>query len=110
MLVQPKQILKTTRRTPIDSLVGNWIYYQYNGKQSDTNQTFHLVLKKTKQDTVVGYYCSTWNSGNRIDCSTENVNNIKGVFKKDTPLSLFLLVSMTTCKGETQKFIKQKKW
>lgn len=79
-----KTELKTTRRTPIDSLVGNWIYYQYNGKQSDTNQTFHLVLKKTKQDTVVGYYCSTWNSGNRIDCSTENVNNIKGVFKKDT--------------------------
>ena len=79
-----KTELKTTRRTPIDSLVGNWIYYQYNGKHSDTNQTFHLVLKKTKQDTVVGYYCSTWNSGNRIDCSTENVNNIKGVFKKDT--------------------------
>lgn len=41
-----KTELKTTRRTPIDSLVGNWIYYQYNGKQSDTNQTFHLVLKK----------------------------------------------------------------
>lgn len=79
-----KTELKATKATPIDSLVGDWIYYQYNGEQSYTNQTFRLILKKTGQDSVYGYYCSTWDGGNRIDCSTEDVNNIKGIFEKDT--------------------------
>lgn len=41
-----KTELKATLETSIDSLVGNWIYYRYDGKQSYTNQTFHLILKK----------------------------------------------------------------
>ena len=47
-----KTELKATLETSIDSLVGNWIYYRYDGKQSYTNQTFHLILKKTKQNSV----------------------------------------------------------
>ena len=66
-----KTELKATLETSIDSLVGNWIYYRYDGRQSYTNQTFHLILKKTKQNSVIGYYCSTQESGSRIDCSTE---------------------------------------
>ena len=79
-----KTELKATLETSIDSLVGNWIYYRYDGRQSHTNQTFHLILKKTKQNSVIGYYCSALESGSRIDCSTENVNNIRGIFKNDT--------------------------
>ena len=102
-----KTELKATLETSIDSLVGNWIYYRYDGRQSYTNQTFHLILKKTKQNSVIGYYCSTQESGSRIDCSTENVNNISGIFKNDT-LYLSFMVSMTTMQGEMQKYINKR--
>ena len=102
-----KTELKATLETSIDSLVGNWIYYRYDGRQSYTNQTFHLILKKTKQNSVIGYYCSTQESGSRIDCSTENVNNISGIFKNDTLYLSFYGFYDDHAKGNA-KIYKQK--
>ncbi|WP_092110639.1 hypothetical protein [Prevotella sp. KH2C16] len=79
-----KSDLKDTGTIPIDTLIGNWMYYQYHGKQSHANCVFDLTLKKAGKDSVIGNYCSIWDNGNRIDCSSENANNIKGVFRKDT--------------------------
>lgn len=102
-----KTELKASKPAAIDSLVGDWIYYQYSGEQSYTNQTFRLILKKTEQASVYGYYCSTWDSGNRIDCSTEDVNNIKGIFEKDTLYLTFFGFYDDKAKGKA-KVYKQK--
>jgi hypothetical protein len=50
---------------------------------SKRSSIFEIKLKETSDGSVTGSYCSVTQSGNRIDCSTDDTENISGYISKN---------------------------
>ncbi len=59
----------------IDDFIGDWEMVS----TMPNDGTFMLHLSKNSEDKLLGFYCAVAKNGNKIDCSTDNENNIKTI-------------------------------
>jgi hypothetical protein len=57
---------------------GSWEYVEHVNGSSKPFLVFEIRLKETTNGFVTGSYCSITQSGSRIDCSTDDTENISG--------------------------------
>jgi hypothetical protein len=62
---------------------GSWEYQEHVVGSSKPSSIFEIKLKETSDGSVTGSYCSVTQSGNRIDCSTDDTENISGYISKN---------------------------
>ncbi|ROI03570.1 MULTISPECIES: hypothetical protein [unclassified Chryseobacterium] len=62
-------------------IVGIWEYIDNSNKKDIPNEIFTLNIKNYKNDSITAQYCAIEDRGNKIDCSNEENNNVKGIIK-----------------------------
>lgn len=87
--------------------LGSWEYNDSNNKDALQNNTFSIKLN-SKNDSIIGNYCSITRGGSRIDCFDEKTKNVKGKIINDT-LYVVFFSSFNGSKGNAKLFFKNKK-
>ncbi|HEY2020272.1 hypothetical protein [Paraburkholderia sp.] len=62
---------------------GDWEYVEYLTGSSKPYSTFEIKLNEADDGAVTGSYCFITQNGNRIDCSTNGIENISGHVRED---------------------------
>ncbi|WP_429584998.1 hypothetical protein [Paraburkholderia youngii] len=62
---------------------GDWEFIEHIAGSSKPYSTFELKLTEGADGTVTGSYCFITQSGNRIDCSANGIDNLAGQVSKD---------------------------
>lgn len=60
------------------SFIGVWYW-----SSADKSAEFTLKIKKIIRDSIYAQYCAVYNNGNKMDCDFDDINNVKGVIKKN---------------------------